>query len=170
MTWMEPDKWYAQLAAFHAAAALFITDDTGRVLLVKPNYRDHWAFPGGYVDQGESPDRAAERELGEELGLALPVGDLLVVDWAPPAAPRPRALVNFVFDGGMLSAEHPLRLSPDELEAVGFHRPEQCLRLLPPRVAPRIQAALDARAARTTVYLVDGARPMPRSTPQISTS
>jgi hypothetical protein len=23
MTWVEPDKWYAQLASFHAAAALF---------------------------------------------------------------------------------------------------------------------------------------------------
>lgn len=54
MTWVEPDTWYAQLAAFHAAAALFVTDDTGRVLLVKPSYRDHWAFPGGYVDQDET--------------------------------------------------------------------------------------------------------------------
>lgn len=89
MTWVEPDKWYAKLAAFHAAAALFITDATGRVLLVKPNYRDHWAIPGGYVDQDESPDAAADRELCEELDLALPVGDLLVVDWASPRRTAP---------------------------------------------------------------------------------
>jgi ADP-ribose pyrophosphatase YjhB (NUDIX family) len=159
MTWVEPDKWYAQLATFHAAAALFVTDDTGRVLLVKPNYRDHWAIPGGYVDQYETPHAAAERELREELGLALPVGDLLVVDWAAPAGPRPRALVNFVFDGGRLTPEHSIRICPDELETFGLHDPEQCRRLLPPRVAPRIEAALAARAKGTTIYLTDGAPP-----------
>jgi 8-oxo-dGTP diphosphatase len=159
MTWVEPDKWYAQLAAFHAAAALFVTDDTGRVLLVKPNYRDHWAIPGGYVDQHESPHTAAERELREELGLALPVGDLLVVDWASPAGPRPRALVNFVFDGGRLPADHGIRVNPDELETFGFYHPVHCQHLLPPRVAPRIEAALAASAKGTTIYLSDGASP-----------
>ena len=160
MAWVEPDKWYAQLASFHAAAALFITDDTGRVLLVKPNYRDHWAIPGGYVDQHESPHAAAGRELREELGLVLHVGDLLVVDWASPAGPRPRALVNFIFDGGRLSRNHSIRVDSDELETFGFHDPEQCRRLLPPRVAPRIEAALAARAKGTTLYLTDGASPM----------
>jgi len=157
MTWVEPDKWYAQLAAFHAAAALFVTDDTGRVLLVKPTYRDHWAIPGGYVDQHETPHTAAERELHEELGLGLPVGHLLVVDWASPAGPRPRALVNFVFDGGRLTPDHDIRVDHDELETFGFHDPEHCRHVLPPRVAPRIEAALAARAKGTTIYLTDGA-------------
>jgi len=156
MTWVEPDKWYAQLAAFHAAAALFVTDETGRVLLVKPNYHDHWAIPGGYVDQHETPHAAAERELREELGLALSVGDLLVIDWASPAGSRTRALVNFIFDGGRLTPEHNLRIDPDELETFGLHSPERCRDLLPPRVAPRIEAALAARAKGTTIYLLDG--------------
>ncbi|GAA4469168.1 NUDIX domain-containing protein [Phytohabitans houttuyneae] len=159
MTWVEPDKWYAQLATFHAAAALFVTDDTDRVLLVKPTYRDHWAIPGGYVDQHETPHAAAERELHEELGLALPVGDLLVIDWASPAGPRPRALVNFIFDGGRLTTNHNIRVEPDELETYAFHDPEQCRHLLPPRVAPRIEAALLARTKGTTIYLTDGAAP-----------
>ncbi|TNH31692.1 hypothetical protein FHG89_00960 [Micromonospora orduensis] len=52
MTWTEPATWYANLASFYAAAAAFITNPAGNVLLVKPTYRDHWAFPGGYVDEG----------------------------------------------------------------------------------------------------------------------
>jgi len=159
MTWVEPEQWYAQLAAFHAAAALFITDRSGRVLLVKPNYREHWLMPGGYVDQHETPHTAARRELREELGLTLPVGDLLVVDWASPAGPRPRAMVNFIFDGGQLTDEHGVHVDRDELETFGFHDPERCRHLLPPPVAPRIDAAFAARAKGTTLYLLDGATP-----------
>ncbi|MFD2791960.1 NUDIX domain-containing protein [Promicromonospora vindobonensis] len=159
MTWVEPHQWYAQLAAFHAAAALFITDDAGRVLLVKPNYRDHWSLPGGYVDLHEAPHQAAERELREELHLDVTAGVLLVVDWASPAGPRPRSLVNFLFDGGDLASPYRLQADPEELDAAEFHTPAQCARLLPPRVAPRVEAALDARARKTTNYLFDGVRP-----------
>ncbi|MGN9912768.1 NUDIX domain-containing protein [Phytohabitans sp. LJ34] len=119
------------------------------------------AIPGGYIDQHENPHTAAERELREELNLALPAGDLLVVDWASPAGPRPRALVNFIFDGGRLTRDHDIRVDPDELETFGFHDPEQCRRLLPPRVAPRIEAALAARAKGTVICLIDGASPTP---------
>ena len=159
MTWVEPEKWFAQLATFHAAAALFVTDDSDRVLLVKPNYRDHWVIPGGYVDQDETPHTAARRELIEELALPLQVGDLLVIDWASPAGPRKRALVNFVFDGGRLAHDHGIRLAQDELDTFVFFDPEQCAQLLPPRVAPRIEAALAARAKGTTIYLSDAVPP-----------
>ena len=69
MSWVEPAQWYAQLASFYAAASVQITDDGGRVLLVKPNYRDHWLIPGGYVDQHENPhDALAAQCLQREAG------------------------------------------------------------------------------------------------------
>ena len=45
------------------------------------------------------------------------------------------------------------------METFGFYHPEQCLHLLPPRVAPRIEAAIAARAKGTTICLIDGASP-----------
>lgn len=42
------------------------------VLLVERADRRGWALPGGYVDQGESAEQAAIRELREETGLELP--------------------------------------------------------------------------------------------------
>src|ERR1022692_3519136 len=39
--------WYASLPVLYASAAALITDAAGQVLLVKPNYRDHWTLPGG---------------------------------------------------------------------------------------------------------------------------
>lgn len=56
--------------------------DTGRVLMTQrsPYHGDDeetkgtWEFPGGSIDEGETPLQAALREFGEETGLTLPEG------------------------------------------------------------------------------------------------
>lgn len=157
--WEPPEVWYAKLAAFHAAAAVLITDPAGQVLLVKPNYRDHWAIPGGYVDAGEAPHEAARREVGEELGLDLEVGALLVVDWAPAAGARPRAMVNFLFDGGTLDDPGRIKLRVEELDGFEFCDSDTAQERLPAAVAPRVPAALAARRRCRTFYLTAGSNP-----------
>jgi 8-oxo-dGTP diphosphatase len=72
------------------AAGLLLFDAAGRVLLVKPTYKDHWDVPGGVVESNESPRDAARRELGEELGLDREPGELLCVDWSRRARIAPR--------------------------------------------------------------------------------
>lgn len=55
----------------HAIAMLLVEKD-GKFLLVKRTkkpFTGYWAFPGGHVDEGETPYEAATRELKEETGL-----------------------------------------------------------------------------------------------------
>lgn len=156
MTWTEPATWYANLASFYAAAAAFITDPAGNVLLVKPTYRDHWAFPGGYVDEGEYPHDACAREIREELGISVVVGELLVVDWAPPAGQRPRAIVSFTCDCGSIANLDGLDLPGQELEDAAFFSPKEAEQRLPNNVATRVHAVTNARDRQSPLYLAGG--------------
>jgi ADP-ribose pyrophosphatase YjhB (NUDIX family) len=57
-----------------AAAALVVQD--GRVLLVRrvnEPFRGLWTLPAGFVNGGENPAEAAERECLEETGLSVRV-------------------------------------------------------------------------------------------------
>lgn len=63
-----------------AVIALVIHE--GRVLLVQRGVnpaKDRWALPGGYMDAGEMPERALQRELDEEVGLAVHIDRLLKI-------------------------------------------------------------------------------------------
>jgi ADP-ribose pyrophosphatase YjhB (NUDIX family) len=50
-----------------------------KVLLVQEGMDGQWALPGGWVDMGESPSRAVEREVFEESGFETRATKLLAV-------------------------------------------------------------------------------------------
>ena len=86
----EEAAWYARLPTMFAAAAALFTNSDGRVLLVKPNYRDHWSLAGGILEHGEPPHIGCRREVAEELGLDIEPGPLLVVGWSGLDGIRPK--------------------------------------------------------------------------------
>jgi A/G-specific adenine glycosylase len=61
--------------------AVGIVENNGRVLITRrePNglLGGLWEFPGGKVNEGESPREACRRELAEETGLSVDVGELV---------------------------------------------------------------------------------------------
>lgn len=150
---MPADVFYAQLHRVIPAAAGFVTDAAGRVLLVKPNYRDRWGWPGGHVDDGETPEAACARELREEVGLTLETGRLLVVHWVPEMDERPFPLVHFTFDCGTLPDGARITLQEDELDDWGFFTAAEADEILPGWQAERLHASIAARASGQVTYL-----------------
>ena len=145
--------WYAGLPTMFGSAAALFTDPAGRVLLVKPNYREHWSLPGGILEHGEPPHVGCRREVAEEVGLDIAPGRLLAVDWRPPEGVRPRAMVSFIFDGGVLP-EHPqIRLQEEELDGYRFVDPGELADYLPAFLVTRVSAALASRAAGASAYV-----------------
>lgn len=59
---------------------VIIKSNKENFLLVKPNYKKTWQFPGGGVEDSESPKEAAVREIYEELGLDVVAEDLTLKD------------------------------------------------------------------------------------------
>lgn len=156
-TQTEPDLSYiASVTRVRAAAGVILRDQTGRVLLVHPAYKDGWEVPGGTVEPDESPADACTREIQEELGLSIPAGALLCVDWVPANPPWDGGLM-FVFDGGMLTADQiaAMRLRPDELDGFEFVEPQRLGEVLIPRLTRRVTAAI-AAIGHGGVYLEDG--------------
>lgn len=65
---VEPMTW---------AVGAVVTDEGGDVLLVREDGR--WLAPGGEVEPGETHAEALVREVREEAGVRVSVGDLLAV-------------------------------------------------------------------------------------------
>jgi 8-oxo-dGTP diphosphatase len=64
--------------------AVFRDDRLLLVRRVMEPGRGRWTVPGGYLDIGEDPRRAAAREVAEEAAIAVEVGDVLDVFTNPP--------------------------------------------------------------------------------------
>ncbi len=149
----EPDVWFAGLPGVVAAAGALITDPAGRVLLVKPNYRELWSIPGGICEFGEPPHAGAAREVTEEIGLPLAIGRLLALDWSQPYGPQARPIVHFVFDGGQIANGESITIQESELAGYTFAAADQLQVHLPPRALARIAGAMRALASGTTVFV-----------------
>ena len=94
--------------SFTVVAAV-IRDRTGRLLLARRPEGRHmaglWEFPGGKVHDGEAPAAALERELAEELGLEITVGD--PITFATHEEPGLRILLLF-YEAAIRSGDpHP---------------------------------------------------------------
>lgn len=144
------------------AANVLLLNQQQEWLIVKPTYRSHWLVAGGTVDANESPLAACNREVKEEVGLTLPINQLLCVEYQSHHGTRTEC-VHFIFWGGILSAAQidSIQLPLDELSEYRFVSPEIASQLLAPKLNQRLQIAAQARRENRIIYLEDKLEPSP---------
>jgi 8-oxo-dGTP diphosphatase len=111
------------------------------VLLVRRSntgYMDGWwAAPGGHVDAGEDPSKAALRECREEVGVAIAAPDLIPLA-AMPYRSGAHQGVDFIFSARRWHGE-PRIAEPERFDALAWHRVDA----LPTNVVPYLSLALE---------------------------
>ncbi len=106
-----------------AVAVVLLADEQGRAcfLLTRraAGLRAHarqWALPGGRLDAGESPERAALRELSEEVGLVRGASSVLGIldDYGTRS--------GFIITPVVVWAGEQVELAPNPDEVASVHR------------------------------------------------
>ncbi|MBQ6433928.1 MAG: 8-oxo-dGTP diphosphatase MutT [Bacteroidaceae bacterium] len=107
--------------------AAIIRDSEGRIFATQRGYgewKDWWEFPGGKMEEGETPEEALKREIWEELDTRVAVERLVqTVEWDYPAFHLTmHCYLCHVESGHLLLKEHEAArwLRADELESVGW--------------------------------------------------
>ncbi len=107
-------------------AVIALVSDSGRVLLVQRAVdpaKGKWSLPGGYMDAGEMPQEALQRELREEVGLAADITALLAIY---PMVNEEGARIGIVLAYQAVPAgSADIPFVADDAQAAGWYGPEE---------------------------------------------
>ena len=106
-------------------AAIILDED--RVFATQRGYgefKDGWEFPGGKMEQGETPQQALKREIQEELDTEIEVGELLdTVEYDYPSFHLTmHCFISTIKSGDLILKEHEAAkwLTKDTLDSVDW--------------------------------------------------
>jgi 8-oxo-dGTP diphosphatase len=117
-------------------AAALITRKDGMVVILK-NARGEWEFPGGQVEEGETIIQGLLREIEEETGVQVEVGQLVGI-YSRLSQPQ---TVNFTFLCDWISGE--LRISEESVEVIWEQKDNALAKITKPQLYARMKDMLN---------------------------
>jgi len=102
----------------------------GKLMLVRRAFapwRGAWDIPGGFCGPREHPAHAAEREVREETGLVVRVGDILgmwIDTYAPEGPEADKVTLNIYFHA-VVEGPAEERTDPNEVAEIGWFAPDE---------------------------------------------
>src|ERR1044072_4850281 len=110
----------------HAGLAVWAAD-TQRVLMLQraldpedpPEVQGTWEFPGGSIDEGETPEETARREFCEEVGCPVPDGEI-TNGWRSPNGGYQGFVLTVPVEAGAFEV-----MNPDEADTPNPDDPER---------------------------------------------
>ncbi|GAA2266763.1 hypothetical protein GCM10010430_59790 [Kitasatospora cystarginea] len=159
--WLPPEQYVHTIANSTSYGCLYFTDTVGRPFQLRSSSTntarvERWQWPGGNMDDGETPFACAVRECEEEIGIVFtgpPV--LLGMQYiAPRGAVWPCSHIGFIFDGGVLTDDQlaQVRLS-DEHDLWQVKMLEEWKQTMTPENFARLDTIEAARRAGTIAYM-----------------
>ena len=110
-----------------------VIEKDGRILIARrrhPFMGYHWEFPGGKLEDKETLEECLKREIKEELGIAIAVGDL--ISSRKHVIHCQSAIMLYAYKAEYLSGEIVLTdhdeiawVTPKELRGYDFHDPDR---------------------------------------------
>lgn len=108
---MNQEEWEASIAWSKVVTGCVIRREDGKYLLVQekqPKVYGLWNLPAGHVDRGEAIEDAAVREVKEETGYDVELGEKIGIYYDNVESPVRHAFIANIIGG-------VLKVQPDEI-------------------------------------------------------
>ena len=96
---------YYRGEAIFSAGGVLVNQETKQILLVYKETSGEWLLPKGHLEDGETIEETAQREIFEETGYKNKVGELLSVQIRPDVVEPEKSKVIFWFKSALENEE-----------------------------------------------------------------